>query len=301
MKLRNMGRWLLSVFILFIGGCKGSKPTNDFEKIIQDAQKDCEQGYYASVIQNLEHLDAYHQPQVLELLAFAYEANKNLFKSAQTFEQTFYSDLHKNYTEAILYAAQIYKQLHYHEAAACCYRHYIDHFTKDAEAWFELSESEKQLEHWNAALVAFLNGISLKEGISFEEAYQVAHLCQKANLYEAAEFWFIQSLKKTSHPQKPLKQLLKLALARKDRNKIQKLITSLEKYVDDFFQNQPWKSIREAYLPQLVVEPKPVVKPSREVVQQTLHYFCYPDYPPFKGMPTTFINFNGNLPCRIYF
>ena len=291
-----MGRWLLSVLILFVGGCKSSKPAYDLEKIVQEVQKNCEEGCYEEVIQCLESLECYHHPQLLELLAFAYEANQNLFKSAQTFSQAFYSDLHQSYTEDILYAAQIYKQLHYNEAAACCYRHYIDHFTKDAEAWFALSDIEKQLKHWNAALVAFLNGISLKDEISSEESYQLARLCQKAELQEAAEFWFIQSLKTTANPQKPLKQLLKLALARKDRNKIQKIITSLEKHVEGFFDREPWKSIRETYLPQLVIETKPVIKPSRKVVQQTLHYFCYSDYPPLKENYITFINFNSNLP-----
>lgn len=291
-----MGRWLLSVLIVFVGGCKSSIPAYDLEKIVQEVQKNCEEGYYEEAIQCLESLECYHHPQLLELLAFAYEANQNLFKSAQTFSQAFYSDLHQSYTEDILYAAQIYKQLHYNEAAACCYRHYIDHFTKDAEAWFALSDIEKQLKHWNAALVAFLNGISLKDEISSEESYQLARLCQKAELQEAAEFWFIQSLKTTANPQKPLKQLLKLALVRKDRNKIQKIITNLEKHVEGFFDHEPWKNIRETYLPQLVIETKPVIKPSREVVQQTLHYFCYSDYPPFKENYITFINFNSNLP-----
>lgn len=296
MKLESMGRWLLSFLILFMGGCKSSKPTYDLEKIVPEVQKDCEDGYYENSIQRLENLDIYHQPQLLELLAFAYEANKNLFKSAQTFSQAFYSDLHQNYTEDILYAAQIYKQLHYNEAAACCYRHYIDHFTKDAEAWFALSDIEKQLEHWNAALVAFLNGISLKDEISPEESYQLARLCQKAELQEAAEFWFIQSLKTTTNPRKPLKQLLKLALSRKDRNKVQKLIASLEKHVNGFFNHEPWKSVRETYLPQLVLQAKPVSMPSREVIQQTLHYFCYPNYPSFKDIHVTFINFYSLLP-----
>ncbi len=291
-----MGRWLLSILILFTGGCKSSKPVCDLEKIVQEVQKDCEKGCYKEVIQRLEALEVYQQPQLLELLAFAYEANKNLIKSAQTFSQAFYSDLHQSYTEDILYAAQIYKQLHYNEATACCYRHYIDHFTKDIEAWFALSDIEKQLEHWNAALVAFLNGISLKDKISSKESYKLARLCQKAKLQEAAEFWFIQSLKTTTNPQKPLKQLLNLALAHKDRNKIQKLITSLEKHVDGFFNHEPWKSIRETYLPQLVLEPKLVLNPSRELVQQTLNYFCYPNYPPFKERHITFINFNNNLP-----
>jgi len=291
-----MWRWFLSVFIVFVGGCKQSKPTYDLEKIVQEVQKNCEEGCYEDVIQRLEALEVYHHPQLLEILAFSYEANKNLFKSAQTFSQAFYSDLHKNYTEDILYAAQIYKQLHYNEAATCCYRHYIDHFTKDAEAWFALSDTEKQLEHWNAALVAFLNGISLKDEISSEESYQLARLCQKADLQEAAEFWFIQSLKTTTNPQKPLKQLLKLALARKDRNKIQNLITRLEKHVDGFFDHEPWKNIRETYLPQLFIETKPILMPSREVVQQTLDYFSYPDYPPFKEKYVTFINLNSFLP-----
>lgn len=291
-----MWRWFLSVLIVFVGGCKPSKPTYDLEKIIKEVQKNCEDGCYENVIQRLESLEIYQQPQLLELLAFAYEANQNLFKSAQTFSQAFYSDLHKNYTEDILYAAQIYKQLHYNEAAACCYRHYIDHFTKDAEAWFALSDIEKQLEHWNAALVAFLNGTSLKDEISSEESYQLARLCQKAELQEAAEFWFIQSLKTTANPQKPLKQLLKLALVHKDRNKIQKIITSLEKHVEGFFNHEPWKGIRETYLPQLVLETKPALMPSKEVVQQTLHYFYYPDYPPFKEKYVTFINLNSFLP-----
>lgn len=291
-----MGRWLLIVLILFAGGCKSSKSTYDLEKVVQEVQKNCEEGCYEDVIQHLEALEVYHHPQLLEVLAFAYEANKNLFKSAQTFSQAFYSDVHQNYTEDILYAAQIYKQLQYNEAAACCYRHYIDHFTKDAEAWFALSDTEKQLKHWNAALVAFLNGISLKDEISSEESYQLARLCQKADLQEAAEFWFIQSLKTAKNLQKPLKQLLKLALARKDRNKIQKLITRLEKHIDGFFDHEPWKSIRETYLPQLVIETKPVLVPLREVVQQTLDYFSYPDYPPFKGIHVTFINLNFLLP-----
>ena len=108
-----MGRWVLSVLILFVGGCKSSKPTYELEKIVQEVQKDCEEGCYEEAIQCLENLECYHHPQLLELLAFAYEANQNLFKSAQTFSQAFYSDLHQSYTEDILYAAQIYKQLHY--------------------------------------------------------------------------------------------------------------------------------------------------------------------------------------------
>ena len=291
-----MGRWLLSVLIVFVSGCKSSKSAYDLEKIVQEVQKDCEKGYYENVIQRLEALEVYQHPQLLELLAFAYEANKNLFKSAQTFSQAFYTDLKQNYTEDILYAAQIYKQLNYNEAAACCYRHYIDHFTKDTEAWFALSDIENQLKHWNAALVAFLTGISLKDEISSEEAYQLARLCKKAELQEAAEFWFIQCLKTTTNLQKPLKQLLKLALARKDRNKVQKLIVKLEKHVDGFFNQEPWKSIRETYLPQLVLENKPVLMPSQEIVQQTLNYFFHLNYPPLKRMHITFINFNTDLP-----
>lgn len=297
-----MVRWLLSVLIVFIGGCKSSKPLSyDFEQIVQETQTNCEAGNYEVAIQDLEALEAYQQPQILELLAFTYESNKNEFKAAQTFAQASYADLNQSYVEDSLYAAQVYQQLNYNEAAACYYRRYIDHFPKDSEAWFALAAVEKKLEHWESALVAFLNGVSLKDKIKAQEAYQLAYLCKKSKLYEAAEFWLFQCLKTTHKPQKPLKQLLKLALIRKNRNKIKKLIPALEKHSPKFFDDEPWKSVREAYLPQIVLEPQTILKPSVEQVEKSLKWFDYPLYPDCNVATMTFVNFYANLPCYVCF
>lgn len=287
-----MNRWILSVLFLFINGCNSSKKAYNLKEIIQQTQTDCEKGNYEAAIQRLETLEAYKHPQVLELLAFSYEANQNLFKSAQTFSKAFYADLEKLYIEDMLYAAQIYEQLNYNEAAACCYREYIEHSTKDILAWTALAKIEEKLEHWEAALIAYLNGLNLKDEITSEESYQLAYLCNKSNLYEAAEFWLLHCLKTTKTPIRPLKQLLKLALAHQNRNKIKKFIQIIQQHDPNFFEKEPWKNIYAIYFQKIILKSDLRPKSSKKEIEYTLKCFNFPYSSSFLKSNITYLNFN---------
>ncbi len=296
-EIGNMNRWILSVLFLFINGCNSSKKAYDFEEIIQQTQIDCKNGNYEAAIQRLETLEDYKHPQILELLAFTYEANQNLFKSAQTFSKAFYADLEKLYTEDMLYAAQIYEQLNYNEAAAYCYREYIEHSTKDPLAWIALAKIEEKLKHWEAALIAYLNSLNLKDEITSEESYQLAYLCKKSNLYEAAEFWLLYCLKTTKTPIHPLKQLLKLALAHQNRNKIKKFIQIIQQHDPSFFEKEPWKNIYETYFPKIILEKTSKPKSSKKAIEYTLKYFNFnfSYYPNTYSEPNiTYLNLSKN-------
>lgn len=237
-----MYRLLLLSFLFFLQGCgRPHLKEGQVKEIWMSAMEACQEKAYSAAIQKITAIDElYAYPEILETLAFAYEANQQLWLAANTFEQLFYVDIKKQYSESIFYAAQIYEQLQLYSAAARCYRLCIESFPKDEHLWFALSQVEFQEKNYTKALSSYLNGMALQtRSLKMEDFFRLSQLCFFSDLFKEANFWAKQSLKKQPHSVEILAWLLKIADVRKHTKAAEKWIRYIEKEDSGYLEKLP--------------------------------------------------------------
>ena len=183
------------VLVCLLVGCEDKQTV---EMRLREAHTYLDQGQLDAAVQSLRDLsyDPTDASQVLDLLAVAYFENGQLYLSAQTFEQAFHADLNDCFQEDALHAARGYEQINNLQAAARCYRLYLDVFEKDASAWFALSRVEAKLDHPRAALLTFLRGLECsKSPIEGEQMVALGQLCLKDGKNESGLYWYEEALK----------------------------------------------------------------------------------------------------------
>ena len=299
-----MGRLLAILIFLFLSGCRStSSIEKDFSKIVKQVENLNAAGNYAEAITLLKESDPYRHLDLLEALAFAYEANGQLLLAAQAFEQLFFADTEKKYTESAFYAAQIYTQLNCLYAASRCYRLYIDVHFKDADLWFALAKIEEKLEHVSLALTAYLNGIQHCKKKTSDMLAHMAHLCYKNQMWDNAAFWAQEYLKISTSNAEILQLLLDVADKHNDRQAVRRYVAELQKIDVDYLEKHPDIKIKymDEEIPQetLPVEDFPYdIHSTNEEIVYTLA--CFSEVAEPLEVPTTKAIKHPNylcLPC----
>ena len=235
-----MDRFFAVLILLFFGGCRSISSTEkDFSAVLKQVEDLNAQGHYIEAVALLKENDPYTHLDLLEALAFSYEANGKILLSAQTFEQLFFADTEKKYTESAFYAAQIYAQLGCLYAASQCYRLYIDTHFKEAELWFALADIEEKLDHGSLALRAYLNGIQICNEKTSHQLFQLSRLCYKNEMWDGAAFWAQEYLKISENNVDVLQVLLDVADKHNDRQKVKFYLAELQKLEADYLEKHP--------------------------------------------------------------
>jgi|GEM_PF-3099394 len=235
-----MDRFFAILILMFLSGCRSTISTEkDFSAVLKQVEDLNTQGHYIEAVALLKENDPYTHLDLLEALAFSYEANGQILLSAQTFEQLFFADTEKKYTESAFYAAQIYTQLGYLYAASQCYRLYIDTHLKEAELWFALADIEEKLDHGPLALTAYLNGIQLCNEKTSQQLFQLSRLCYKNEMWDGAAFWAQEYLKISGNNVDVLQILLDVADKHNDRQMVKIYLAELQKLEADYLEKHP--------------------------------------------------------------
>ncbi len=235
-----MDRFFAILILLLMNGCRSALSNEpDSSEILKQIETLNAQSNYTESISLLKTQDLYTRLDLLEALAFAYEASGQLFLSAQTFEQLFFADVDKKYTESIFYAAQIYTQLDCLYAASRCYRLYIDIYVKEVNLWFALAQTEELLGNSSLALTAYLNGVHLCKKKTEGMLLRLAQLCYKNEMWDESVFWVEEYLKVSENNEQVLQILLEVANKHNDRQKVRFYISEIEKYVPDYLIKHP--------------------------------------------------------------
>lgn len=235
-----MGRLFAMLVLSFLSGCRStSYPENDFSNILRQVEELSAHKHYAEAIALLKENDPYSHLDLLEALAFSYEANGQFLLAAQTFEQLFFADTDKKYTESAFYAAQVYTQLDYWYAASRCYRLYIDIHFKDADLWFALAEAEEKLDQISLALTAYLNGVQHCKKKTSDMLSHMAQLCYKNQMWDEAAFWAQEYLKISGNNAEILQILLNVADKHNDRQVVKFYVAELQKVDTTYLEKYP--------------------------------------------------------------
>lgn len=274
-----MGRFFAMFILLLLNGCRSvSSNEVDVTEVLRQVENLNTQGNYTEAISLLKTSDSYIHLDLLEALAFEYEASGQLFLSAQTFEQLFFADVEKKYTESAFYAAQIYAQLGYLYAAGRCYRLYIDIHSKDAQLWFALAEIEETLEQEAFALTAYLNGIQVCSEKTADMLFRLTQLCYKNKMWDESAFWAQEYLKDFENNAEILQILLNISDMHNDRQKVKVYVAELEKINPEFLSQHPDISLK--YIEETIAEKEVSeevflhkIKSSPEEIKNTLEGF----------------------------
>lgn len=274
-----MGRLFAMLILLFLSGCRSTSSTEkDFSNILRQVEILNNHKHYIEAIALLKENDPYTHLDLLEALAFSYEANGQLLLAAQTFEQLFFADTEKKYAESAFYAAQIYTQLECWYAAGRCYRLYIDVHFKDADLWFALAETEEKLEQVSLALTAYLNGVQHCKKKTSDMLSHMAQLCYRNQMWDESAFWAQEYLKVSENNVEILQILLDVADKHNDRQSVSTYVAELQKIDVDYLEKHPdikLKYIEEEILTEEVsIENFPHdIQSTQEEIEYTLACF----------------------------
>jgi tetratricopeptide (TPR) repeat protein len=134
-----------------------------------------------------------YDPNIWEVLGFAYSAARKNALAAVTFERV--SCMGTEYQENSLYAAQTYEEIGDWNSASRCYWFYLDAFPKDSNAWKSLSHAERIQGHTMLALQSYLRSFNVTDKKpSPEEAVNIGEMFLEVGNPCQAKYWLNEAL-----------------------------------------------------------------------------------------------------------